>query len=392
MRKFLKVIAVVSVFLFSNLVYAQTKMHTPVRCIYINGANNNTPSMQQWFYDGINKLHPQIKHYFETSQFVHKYMLKDGELKIENEPGIFFWGNKTLDDLNTVNEGLITTSMLSPKLAQIVRSLFAHCMHDAIWVQKPHNMQIIINDLHKQIQEAYMHGEKVILFGYSAGSFVTYKYLFYKLTGLTANTLAEKMSLSKDELDYVKSHKINPTCIDAITVSRLAVYSANNELIPNPNFEMFKQAYSNLNKTTREACIPDGTVMGIVNYASPLVLFYSEIKDPTVEINKYNEDLFISMKNNNLFWITVNFADDPLGYPLTRNLTGEEISKLHNIKFDQSGKGFFHDKSDIKSPATFLGAHTSYWRFSKKFAKAVVDAYKEGYENFYPANDTKPEI
>ena len=90
------------------------------------------------------------------------------------------------------------------------------------------------------------------------------------------------------------------------------------------------------------------------------------------------------MKNNNVFWITVNFADDPLGYPLTKNLTPEEIKQLHDVNFDENGRGFFHDKSDTKSPATFLGAHTSYWRSAKKFSKAVVKAYEDGYKNFYP--------
>ncbi|MGN0015642.1 MAG: hypothetical protein ACI37T_09525, partial [Candidatus Gastranaerophilaceae bacterium] len=230
----------------------------------------------------------------------------------------------------------------------------------------------------------YLKNQKVVLFGYSAGSFVTYKYLFNKLTGITDKIISQKMKLNEEQINYIQNHNTSPTCIDALTASKLAVYSANEELIPNPNFAMFKSAYSNLNKTTREVCIPENTVMGVVNYASPIVLFYSDIKDPTVEINKYNEDLFVSMKNNDLFWITVNFADDPLGYPLTRNLTEDEISALHNLDFNKNGRGFFHDKSDVKSPATFLGAHTSYWKFAKKFSKAVVDAFEEGYINFYP--------
>ena len=389
MKKIFLVLFIIMAVFSARSVFAEYSAIQLVKFIYINGANNNTPSMQKWFYNGVYKLHPQMKHQFETSKFVKKYILKDGQYQIEEEPGIFFWGDKTLNDLNTVNEGLITTSMLSPKLAQVVRSLFAHCMHDAIWIQKPHNMSIILEDLHKQIQEAYQRKQKVVLFGYSAGSFVTYKYLFNKLTGLTAQTITKKMQLNNEQAKYIQSYNISPTCIDALTSSKLAVYSANEELIPNPNFEMFKNSYKNLNKTTREVCIPEDTVMGIVNYASPIVLFYSDIKDPTVEINKYNEDLFISMKNNNLFWITVNFADDPLGYPLTRNLTEEEISAIHNLEFDENGRGFFHDKSDVKSPATFLGAHTSYWKFAKKFSKAVVDAFEEGYTNFYPEDNNE---
>ena len=84
-----------------------------------------------------------------------------------------------------------------------------------------------------------------------------------------------------------------------------------------------------------------------------------------------------------MFWLTVNFADDPLGYPVVTNLNSEEIEKRHNIQFNKNGRGFYYDKSNVKSPATFLGAHTSYWNCAKKFSKAVADAYQEGYRCFY---------
>ncbi len=376
MKNIKKIFFLLLAILTFSAVYAATDNANEqiIRCIYINGANNNTPAMENWFFGGINKLHPHIKKEFEQSAFIKKYLLKDGKLQISQKPDTFFWGNKTLEDLNTVNEGLIETSV------------FAHCMHDAIWVQKPRNMELIINDLHKQVKAAAAAGDKVILFGYSAGSFITYKYLFYKLTGITSESLKEKMDLTPAQSDIVSSFTVNPTCIDAITASKLAVYSANDELIPNSNTEIFKKAYFNLDKTTKEVCVPNNTIAGIINYASPLVLFYSDIKDPTVEINKYNKELFVSMKNNDIFWITVNFADDPLGYPLTKNLTDDEIASVHNITFSKDGRGFFHDKSDVKSPATFLGAHTSYWKYAKKFSKAVADAFKEGYENFYYEN------
>ena len=44
----------------------------PVRFIYINGANNDTPQMKQWFFDGIGKLHTQMKKQFDNSEFVYE--------------------------------------------------------------------------------------------------------------------------------------------------------------------------------------------------------------------------------------------------------------------------------------------------------------------------------
>ena len=380
----MKKIVTLLILLTFGISTASASEPTPVKFIYINGANNNTPTMQKWFFDGVNKLHPQIKHYMETSPFVQKHLLKNGKLDIEDTPTTFFWGDKTLDDLEKVNEGLIAASMLSPYMAQMVRSIFAHCMHDAIWVQKDHNMQTIVRDLHKDIKSAYERGEKVVLFGYSAGSFVTYEYLFYKLPAISWKDITEKLHLKDKQKEYVSANKTDSTCIDALTTSGLAVYSTSGDLIPTTDYATFKKAYDNLKKVTRDVCVSDGTVLGTVNFASPLVLFYSDIQDPTIEINQFNKAIFIYMKNKDIFWLTVNFADDPLGYPVSKNLTGSEISELHQIEFLQNGRGFFHDKSDVKSPATFLGAHTSYWKYSKKFAKAVADAYEEGYLNFYP--------
>jgi len=354
----------------------------PVKFIYINGANNNTPKMQKWFFSGINKLHPVMKKTLESSDFVNKNMLGDGKYKIEENPGVFFWGDKSISDLENVDERLITLSMISPKMAQVFRSFFAHCIHDAIWVQKDHNMQPIVKDLHKEIMTAYNRGEKVVLLGYSAGSFITYEYLFYKLPALSNETLIQMVDFSDKQKEYVRKNTINNTCVDALISSELIIYSTNGTLIPTSDFEKFRDIYNNLNDYTQKLCTPEGTLMGIINYASPIVLFYSDNRDPSIEINKYNHYIYEYLISNDKFTITVNFSDDPLGYPLTKNLTPKDLKYMYSFEIKEEGKGFMHDKSDVKSPSTFLGAHTSYWKHSKKFSKAVRDAYIEGYNNF----------
>lgn len=381
-----KIFVIILVLLLTPMV-AFSDEKTPVRFIYINGANNDTPQMKQWFFDGIGKLHTQMKKQFDNSEFVYEKFLKNGERDILSQPEIYFWGDEAAKNLQTVNAKLELTGMLSPKLAQSIRSFFGHCMHDAIWVQKSHNMQKIVRDLHKQVLDCNKRGEKAVLFGYSAGSFITYRYLFYKVPYFTVETMKKKMNLDENQLKYITEHKINPTCLDALTQVNLAYYTSEERLIPNRNFEEFKKAYDSLNGITNTACIPDNTVLGIVNYASPLVLFYSDFNDPTIEITEYNEDLFLNMKDNDIFLLTVNFSNDPLGYPLSRNLTDQEIEEIHNMSFKKDGRGFFHDKSDFRCPTICLSAHTSYWKYAKKFAKAVVKAYEEGYRNFYPEDD-----
>lgn len=359
---------------------------TLVKFVYINGSNNDTPKMREWFYSGIDELHPCLKNSFENSAFVQEKLLKNNSLKISKHPEIFFWGDKTVKELDSIKERLLTTSMVSPKMAQSIRTLFAYCMHDAIWVQKEHNMETLLDDLHSQIKSITKNGDKVVLYGYSAGSFITYEYLFNKLPGLTKEELIKRLKLSSEEQDFVEKNNAKPTCISAITKSNLGILTASGRLIANQNYSEFQKAYRNIDKYTAEYCIPDNTVLGVVNYASPLSLFYSDIVESSIEINQYNVPMFKNIQNKDLFLLFVNWADDPLSFPLTKNSSKYELQKQNKIKFDDNGNGFFYDKSDVKSPATFLGAHTSYFKYSKKFSKAVVDAYIEGYLNFYSLN------
>ena len=225
MKKF--IISIFTAILFLSCgIYAKAEIETvPVKFIYINGANNNTPKMQKWFFKGINKLHPVMKKTLKSSDFVKENMLKNNAYEIEDVPGVFFWGDKSISDLETVDERLITLSMISPKMAQVFRTFFAHCIHDAIWVQKDHNMQPIVKDLHKEIMTAYNRGEKVVLFGYSAGSFITYEYLFYKLPALSNNTLIQMVDLNENQKQFVEQNPVNNTCIDALISSKLIRYS-----------------------------------------------------------------------------------------------------------------------------------------------------------------------
>ena len=382
MKKFLTVIFTLSLVFCTTLMQANADT-TKIKFIYLNGANNNTPKMQRWFFKGIDRLHPTMKKTLESSDFLQNKFLKDGKYTIEEVPGVFFWGDKSISDLENVDERLITLSMISPKMAQVFRTFFAHCMHDAIWVQKDHNMQPIVKDLHKEIMTAYNRGEKVVLLGYSAGSFITYEYLFYKLPALSNTSLVEMVELSENQKEYIEKNPVNNTCIDALISSKLIIYSTEGTLVPTSDFQKFKEIYGKLNDYTKQVCTPDGTLLGIINYASPIVLFYSDNRDPSIEINKYNQYIYKHLISNDMFTITVNFSDDPLGYPLTKNVTPEELKNSYDFKFADAGKGFMYDKSNVKSPSTFIGAHTSYWKHSKKFSKAVRDAYIEGYNNFY---------
>ncbi|MBQ4077943.1 hypothetical protein IJD15_02030 [bacterium] len=356
-----------------------------IQFIYINGSNNNDKKMKNWFFNGMKKLHPQMSAKFSESEYIKNKLLDNGNYRIAEEPEAFFWGDKSSEEIENINTDLGITKMFSPRLAQRIRSFMAHCLHDAIWVSHYRNMHLIVDDLHKQIMNNYKKGKPVILFGYSAGSFITYEYMFNKFANINVENYFNKENVSDEFKNFVKENKKQNTCIDALIDSKLAIYSAEKKLIPNTNFELAKENFNKLDDYTCKSCMPKGAIKGIVNFASPLVLFYSDISNKDYPLTYHNKLLYKYLLENDIFWLTVNYADDPFGYPTTKNISYVDLKDKLNMEITPN-KGFLYSKSDIKSRRTVLGAHTSYWATGKKFSKAVVQAYIEGYE-LYNSND-----
>ncbi len=231
----------------------------------------------------------------------------------------------------------------------------------------------------------YEKGKTVVLFGYSAGAFVSYEYMFNKLADIDVYEYYNQTGLSDEFKLFVKENKQNDTCIDALIDSGLAVYSADGKLVPSMDNTNAKDVYLKLDEYTCKSCIPKGALKGIVNFASPLVLFYSDISNPNYPLTYYNKLLYKYLLENGMFWLTVNYADDPLGYPTTRNISYKDLKEKIDINILPQ-EGFLYSKSDIKSRRTFLGSHTSYWATSKKFSKAVAEAYEDGYKLYNDNN------
>ena len=170
--------------LFFNLLNINTVLASEkpigISFIYINGSNNlaynNRLKFQTAFEESVKKMHPQIKKRFEDDEFIKKQFLKNDKYVINEKPITFYWGDRSLSVVKILDEDLKSASKYSPKIAHQARSIFAHCLHDAVWVQKNHNMASVLKDLHKIVDAETSKGNKVVLLGYSAGSFVTYQY------------------------------------------------------------------------------------------------------------------------------------------------------------------------------------------------------------------------
>ncbi len=390
MKKIIISIFVVLFFATANMTQA-LEQPTEVTFIYINGSNNlaykNRLKFKVAFLEDVKKLHPEIKKRFEADETIQEVFLKNGKYVINSEPIAFYWGDRSLDVVETLDRDLKAASKYSPKIAHQARSIFAHCLHDAVWVQKDQNMKAVLDDLHNVINTELEKGHKVVLLGYSAGSFVTYQYYLNKSDSIIPRRLMLK-EYGDEYNEIISNTKVKPTCFDALVDADLVKYSPmTGRYLPNKDFEVFSKNYSNLDSFTEKACFKGGDVKGIVGFASPARLFYSDFINPKTNLNNRSRIMAKSIIENDVFYLTVNYSNDPFGFSNSENFTLKSLNSGAPIAIKEDNvKGFIYNKSNNYVPRTFITAHLAYWQTPKRFAKAIVKAFNEGYPNFYGLN------
>ena len=346
--------------------------------LYINGSNNNDTKMKDWYIKGVNKLHPVIKKKFEKNSTVKKWT-KENKLVIDDTPQIFFWGYDSKTDLDFVKDRLNISKAFSSTLAYEIRSLLTQFMHDAICVQKTHNMLPLLDSLNEEVKELAKENKKVILYGYSAGTFINYQYMLYKLPYIDTENLITILTDDEEILKFVKDNPKNKTCLSALTYEKgnIGVLSNTGHLVLNQDKNQLKANYLKLDEATEKYCAPEGTVKAFVNFASPIPLFYSDISDKNYEITFYNRYAIKYILENGLYFLTVNFREDPLGFPTSRNLTIPQIEQALDLTIENP-KGVIYDNSSVWSKRSALFAHTSYWSARGVFANEIVKSFVNG--------------
>ena len=88
------------------------------------------------------------------------------------------------------------------------------------------------------------------------------------------------------------------------------------------------------------------------------------------------------LMENGIYFLTVNFREDPLGFPSNNNLTTNQMEKILNIKLDNP-TGVIYDNSKIWSKRSALIAHTSYWSARRCFANSIVKSFVNGTKFLY---------
>lgn len=374
-----KILVFLAAFLFfQNLSYANDN----ITFLYINGSNNNDKKMTTWFMKGVKGLHPAMKKRFEKSDYINNKLLNGRNYTIQTEPKIFFWGDKSHNDLQFVKSQLDFSKALSAGAAYTVRSMLTAYMHDAIWVSKPQHMLPILDELNTSVIDEYENGNDVVLYGYSAGTFITYEYMFNKLPYLNTGKLFNKINVSEDMKEFVNANPRKDTCISALEGGKIGTVSAEGHLLFDHDENNMKKHYLKLDEATDKYCSPKGALKGVVNFASPLVLFYSDLTDTDYEMTYYNKYMLKYIYENGIFFLTVNFREDPLGFPTTQNLTIEKLEELANMKLENP-TGFMFDNSKVASLRLCVFAHTSYWKAKKIFPSAVVKTFEKAYKFNY---------
>lgn len=353
---------------------------TGISFIYINGSNIKDEKIKKWYLKGVQKFHPYMKNAFEKDPLTRKCLLKDGKYFIKETPVIFSWGDKDHNNSTGINNKSNLSRGLVTWFACKVRSTAKNVLHDIIWVQDYSNMNLVLDKLHETVKAEIQKGNKIVLYGYSSGSFITYDYLLKRTPYINVATLFNSVNVSKEQRDFVSQHPMKNTCVSALE-KELAVFSADGHIIIDNDFNSFKENYANLNEETCMVCVPENTVLGIVNIASPLVLFNSDVSDPNYKLTYYNRLLYKYILEDNMFWLTVNYREDALSFPSGRNLTIGEIEDIINLSIEPC-TGFIYDQSDTRG-GLFAITHLHYLSKTKTLSKKVVKAYEDGYKNQY---------
>lgn len=356
-------------FILQQNVLAQTG----ISFIYINGSNIKDKKINRWYSNAVKKFHPCLKNALENDLFVQKHLLNCGQYFIAEKPVIFYWGDKNHNG-KIKNPGL--SQGVTTFIAYKIRRMFGNIMHDVIWSQIHCNMTGVLDNLQKNIRCEAQKGNKVLLLGYSSGNFITYEYLMTRTPYINVVDFFNSVNISPRQKEFVSQHPMQDTCMAALE-QELGVFSIDGHIILNQDINSFEKNYMNLDNQTNAVCMPKNTVLGVVNLANPLVLFYSEPSASDFSVTYYNRLLYKYIIENNMFWLSVNYREDPFSFPSEKNISASEIETATGLTIN-SGCGFIYDQSSAKGGIRAI-MHLSYLTQRRILCKTIVKAYVEGY-------------
>jgi len=368
-----------------------------LKFVYIHGTNQNAKTSKQLFNDDVAKLHPHIKSALENEPLAREHLLDQGKMTIDPESLNFFWGDKSHLAIESVRHN-ISLPQLSKgvlKLGDRGRRKMSFMLHDAVWVEQQTNKKEIISALYDEVSKTGT--QPIMLMGHSAGSLVTFDFLMYRMPYLDIQDFAQDLHANPDVIAKVKANGSQYTCLEALLASSGIKYDMNGKLVPfftgiesqmPPDLlNTFRNRWlATISDYTSQYCLPQNKVRGLVTFGSPLALFYSLAANPQKDESYLVASMIHYMLANNIAWLHVNHWDDIIALPLPGKARILEVINKRLKKPAELNGGFVESYIYTGSGATFMSAHSWYWRRPQSFSKTVAKAYKIGYQDWYPAS------
>lgn len=350
--------------------------------VYIHGAYETRDA----FNESVKNVHDDMIEQFQNDSLIHKKLLNGGKKRIGAEPVIFFWADKTEENLKTLDKALSYVKNVGSKIAQFGRATLSHTLHDAIWISKSVNSTPLLNNLNEVVKQENAKGNQVILYGYSAGSLLATQYLTQKMPIINIEDIVKN-----DNSSYVgryftrqsKNHKFKPTCMDALKESKILFYTDNDEFVTNPDISYLKRELPLLDEYTDKYCSPKGAVEGFVVFGTPMTTFDSSASQQGTSTNALFQLAMKYIVENDIFFIVLNYENDFIGMPLAGKPRFEDLQKSDFLKDTVNNGGFLYDASGVRCRTSIISSHMAYWSNGKRFAKNIVKSYNDGYKFFY---------
>jgi len=362
--------------------------------IYIHGAAHHSDAINVRFSGQIDLLHQWMQVSLnDTPEFVAG-ALDGGRYHLNPEPKIDYWGNERLlmQDLESVNWMLTSEMRRSPGFLAGQRERLAVDIHDLFWVGHSHRQPLLLAPLHKQVQESVAQDRPVVLLGHSAGSLIAANYLLYRTPYIRLNELARAPQVSA-ALRELTTNRDESTCLAALFAADLVELGADGTMIATlesttaadqVRMELFRKQFwamqiAALTEYTRTECAKPGDIKGIVGFGTMAGVLLSKARDAEGMMLAL---LMRYLYANNMFWLTVNHADDPVSFSTydEEKIPGK-LEDILQMDVTLSG-GFFVSAKPVHSGATFLSAHSWYLTSPSEFAALLAETYADGYRRF----------
>ena len=109
-------------------------------------------------------------------------------------------------------------------------------------------MTKVLKELHAIVQKEVQKGNKVVLLGYSAGSFVTYQYYMNKSISIHPQEFIHS-KYPEEIKKYIADTPAQPTCFDALVKADIFKFDPESgNYLPIEDIEVFRKNYLNIDK------------------------------------------------------------------------------------------------------------------------------------------------